>query len=71
MKKVSLPPSFELWRSCPRRSSNSKRVCPTPHLYGPVSLLLGTSVSLLRREDIEATHHGAPCGFSCMTKERT
>ncbi|GAB0209617.1 hypothetical protein GRJ2_003427400 [Grus japonensis] len=36
MKKVFLPPLSQLWRNCPGRSSNLKRICPTPHLYGPV-----------------------------------
>jgi len=54
-----------------QRSSKSKRICPTPHLYGPASQPLGGSVPLLRREDTEATHHGTPCGFTCVTTERT
>jgi len=55
-----------------RRSSNSNRVFPTPHLcLAPVSQLLGASVPLLKRGNTEAIHHGAPCGFTCMTTERT
>jgi len=71
MKKVSLPPSSWLWRNYPGRSSNSKRIDPTLHLYGPVSQLLGVSIPLLRREEIEGTHRKAPCGFTCMTTETT
>jgi len=41
------------------------------HLYGPVSQLLRASVSLLRRGNREAIHPGAPCGFTCVTTERT
>ncbi|KAK4828827.1 hypothetical protein QYF61_000884 [Mycteria americana] len=48
-KKVSLPPLSWLWRDCPGRSSNSKRIGPTFHLYGPVSQLLGVRVPLLKR----------------------
>jgi len=57
MKKVSLPPSSWPWRNCPGRSSKSKRVCPNPnpHLYGPVSQLLGVSVPLQERG-----HRGYP-----------
>jgi len=57
MKKVCLPPSSQPWRYCPRKQSNSKRVCPIPHLYRPISQLLGASISLLEREDAEGTHH--------------
>jgi len=71
MKKASLPPSSQPWRNCPRRSSDLKRACPTPHLYGPASQLSGASVPLLRRENTEAVNHRAPCGFSCVTTERT
>jgi len=62
---------FQLWRNCSRWSSDSKRACPNPHLYGTASQLLEASVSLLRRENTEATHHRAPCGFTCVTTERT
>jgi len=71
MKKVSLAPSSQLWRNCPRRSRDSKRACPTPQLYGPASQLLGAGIPLLRRENTEAIHPGAPCGFTCVTTERT
>jgi len=71
MKKASLPPSFWPWRNCPRRSSDSKRACPTPHQYGPSSQLLGASVPLLRRDYTEATHPGALYCFTCVTTERT
>ncbi|KAK4810568.1 hypothetical protein QYF61_004531 [Mycteria americana] len=71
MRKISLPPLSRLWRNYPGSSNGSKRICPTPHLYGPVSQLLGVSVLLLKREDIEGTHHGAPYGFTCVTTERT
>ena len=63
-KHVSLPPSSWLWRNCPRRSSNSKKLCPSPHLYGPVSHPLGVSVPLLKRED---THQMPLYGFTCVT----
>ncbi|GAB0208177.1 ubiquitin carboxyl-terminal hydrolase 4 [Grus japonensis] len=43
--------------------NNSARMCPTPHLYRPVFQLLGVSVPLLQRGDIEGTHHEAPRGF--------
>ncbi|GAB0206745.1 hypothetical protein GRJ2_003140100 [Grus japonensis] len=45
--------------------------CPIPHLYGPVSVLLNVSIPLLKREDIEGTHHETLHGFTCMTMERT
>jgi len=57
--------------NCPGRSSKSKTMCPTLQLYRPASQLLGVSVPLLRREDTEAIHHGALCGFTCVTTERT
>jgi len=59
------------WRNCPGRSSNSKRICPISHIYRLVSWLSGVSVPLLKREDIESTHHEAPCAFTCTTMERT
>nr|XP_010301499.1 PREDICTED: transcription factor Sp4-like [Balearica regulorum gibbericeps] len=31
-----------------------ERICSIPHLYGPVSQLLGVSVPLIKKEDIEA-----------------
>jgi len=34
-KEVSLPPLSQLQRNCPSRSTNSDRICLTPHLYGP------------------------------------
>ena len=71
MKKASPPPLSQQWRNSPGRSRQSKRICPAPHLYGPISQLLGVIASLLRREHIEATHRGAPCGFTCLTTERT
>ncbi|GAB0209767.1 hypothetical protein GRJ2_003442400 [Grus japonensis] len=40
-------------------------------LYRPISRLLGVSVPLLKREDIEGAHHEAPCGFTCATRKRT
>jgi len=43
----------------------------SPPVSGPQSQLLGASVSLLRRGNTEATHNGAPCGFTCVTTERT
>jgi len=71
MKKASLCPLSQPWRNRPGRPSKSKRTCPTPHLYGPASLLLGVRVSLLKREDTEVIHHGALCGSTCETMERT
>jgi len=71
MRKVSLPPLSQLWRNWPGRSRKSRRIYPTPHLYGPASQLLGVSVPLLRKGNTEATHHGALCGFTCVTMERT
>ena len=41
------------------------------HLYTPVSHPVGVSIPPLKREDTEGTHHGAPCGFTCVTVERT
>jgi len=41
----------------------------SPPVRASISAIRG--VSLLRREDTEATHHGAPCGFTCVTTERT
>jgi len=71
MKKASLPPSSQSWRNCHGRFSKSKGRCPTPDLYGPVSELLGASISLLKKEDTEATQQGTPCGSTCVTTERT
>ncbi|KAK4813292.1 hypothetical protein QYF61_020871 [Mycteria americana] len=42
--KIPLPPYRPvswLWKICPGRSSNLKRLCPTPYLYEPVSQPLG------------------------------
>ncbi|GAB0207412.1 hypothetical protein GRJ2_003206800 [Grus japonensis] len=69
--KESLSPSSQLWRNCPGMSKNSKRICPAAHLYGPVSQLFRVSVPLLKREDVEGTHHETTCGFTCVTMERT
>jgi len=72
IKKASLPPSFLLWRNSPESFSNSKRIYTTPpHLYRPESQLLGAGANLFRRENTEATHHGPPCDFTCVTTERT
>ncbi|GAB0209819.1 hypothetical protein GRJ2_003447600 [Grus japonensis] len=71
MKRPFLPPSSRLWRNCPRTSGNSKRICLTPHLHRPVFQLLGVSVFLLQRGDIECTHHEVSCGFICVTTEKT
>lgn len=40
---------------------------PTPHWYGSASQLLTVSSLSLKREYIEDTHRGVPCGFTCGT----
>lgn len=52
------------------QSQNVGAKC-TPHLYGPVWQLLGVSVALLKRENRQGTRHGVPCGFTCVSTERT
>jgi len=41
---------------------------PTSHLYRPVPQLLGEIMPLLKRDCMQ---HEAPCGFTCVTMERT
>ena len=42
----------------------------SPSVWVGMSALLGASDFLLKREDTEATHHRALCGFTCMTRKR-
>ena len=42
----------------------------SPPVRASISATRG-SVALLRTENTEATHHGARCGFTCVTMERT
>lgn len=60
-KTVFLPPLLQLWRSYQinwhknwlRVFSISERVCPIPHLYGPLFLQLTAGVLLLKRCSID------------------
>lgn len=63
--------TFQLRRNCARTSISSKKRCPRPHLYDPVSQLLGVNTSLYKRENLGGTLHNIPCGFSYVTAERT
>jgi len=42
----------------------------SPPIWASISAVR-ESVPLLRRESTNATHHGAPCDFTCVTTERT
>lgn len=51
----------------PRNSRNSKTICPTSHMYGPVSWLLEVIIPLLERGDIVGEHHVPSCCFTGIT----
>lgn len=73
INKISLLPHgpvTQMWRNCLWSSSNSKTLCPIPHLYGPVSQLLEVSVPLLEGGNVVGTHHEISCGFTHVTMER-
>lgn len=57
---------FCLWKNClnyvKNSPSNSLRKNPTPQLYRPSYQILTVGILLLKREDIEGTHHGVQSG---------
>lgn len=61
----------QLSRNYPGSASNSKTLCPTLRLYGPVSQLLEVSIPLLEGGNVVGTHHELSCGFTHVTMERT
>ncbi|GAB0209987.1 hypothetical protein GRJ2_003464400 [Grus japonensis] len=67
MKKTSVPPYgpvSQLWKDCLKKSEN---------LFEKLSRDCGNSkrisMPVLKTENIERTHHEAPCDFTCMTEK--